>query len=60
MKESRQNYREIRVQDDNITENTNPSSPVIFRNLVQVVAYMQSQKTQRKLERRYVYVNKVQ
>ena len=39
MKESRQNDREIRVQDDNIMENTNVRSPVPFRNLLYVVAY---------------------
>ena len=54
MKESRQNDRVIRVQDDNITENTNARSPLTFINLLYVAAYMQSQKTQRKLERRFV------
>ena len=34
MKESRQNYRKIRVQDDNITEYTNAESPLTFRNLL--------------------------
>ena len=54
MKERRQNDREIRVQDDSITENVNTRSPLTFRNFLYVVAYMQSQKTQRKLERRLV------
>ena len=49
-----QNSREIRVQDDNITENTNATSPLTFRNLLQVVAYIQSQKTQRELQRSVV------
>ena len=30
MKESRLNYRKIRVQDDSITENTNARSPLTF------------------------------
>ena len=34
MKESRQNYREIRVCDDNKMENTNARSPLTFRNLL--------------------------
>ena len=34
IKESRQNYREIRVQDDNIAENTNTRFPLTFRNLL--------------------------
>ena len=38
MKEMRQNCREIRVQDDKITENANAISPLTFRNLLQVVA----------------------
>ena len=42
MEESRQNNREIRVQDDKIKENTNARSPLTFRNLLRVVAYMQS------------------
>ena len=54
MKESRESYREIRVQDDGISENTNARSPLTFRNLLYVVPYMQSQKTQRKLERRFL------
>ena len=54
MKESRQNNRQIRVQDDNITENTNARSQLTFGNLVYVVVYMQSQKTQRNLEKRFV------
>ena len=32
MKESRRNDREIRVQDNSITENTNARSPLTFRN----------------------------
>ena len=47
MKESGQNDREIRVQDDNITENTNARSPLILRSLLYVIAYMQSQKTKK-------------
>ena len=54
MKESRQHDREIRPHDDNITENTNKRSPLTFRNLLYVVAYIQRQKTQRKRERRFV------
>ena len=54
MKERKQNDKEIRVQDDNITENTNARSPLTFRNLVYVIAYMQIQKAQIKLERRFV------
>ena len=50
MKESRQNDREIRVQDDSIMENTNASSPLAFRNLLYVVVYMQSQKTKKARE----------
>ena len=50
MKESRQNNREIRVQDDNITETSNARSPLTFRNLLYVVAYMQSQKTKKARE----------
>ena len=38
MKESRQNDREIRIQDDNITENASEKSPLTFRNLLYVVA----------------------
>ena len=34
MKESRLNDREIRVQDDTITENTNARSLLIFRNFL--------------------------
>ena len=34
MKESRQNYREIRVPDDNLTENTNARFPLTFQNLL--------------------------
>ena len=45
MKERRQNDRGIRVQDDNITKNITAKSPLTFRNLLYVVAYMQSQKT---------------
>ena len=55
MKERRQNDREIRVQNDDIMENTNVRSPLAFRNLLYVVAYMQSQKIQRKLERDVLY-----
>ena len=54
MKDSRQNDRETRVQGDNITENTNARSLLTFRNLLYVVVYMQSQKTQTKLERRFL------
>ena len=32
MKESRQNYRGLRVLDDNITENTNARFPLTCRN----------------------------
>ena len=53
LKESRQINREIRVQDDNITENSNIISPLTFRNLPKAVAYMQSQRTERKLNRRF-------
>ena len=56
MKESRQNDNEIRVQEDNITENVRPKSTLTFTNLLNVVAYNQSQKTQGKLERRIVSV----
>ena len=34
MKESRQNYREITVQDVNIAETTEARSPLTFRNLL--------------------------
>ena len=34
LKERRQNYKEIRVQDDNIAENTNARSSLTFRNLL--------------------------
>ena len=34
MKERRQNDSEIRVQDDNITKNTNARFPLTFRNLL--------------------------
>ena len=54
MKESRQSDREVRVQDHNITENTNVRSPLTFRNLLHVVAYMQRQKMLRQLERCFV------
>ena len=55
MKESMQSDREMKIQDDNIIkENTNARSPLAFRDLSSVVAYMQSQKTQRELERRFV------
>ena len=54
MKESSQSDRKIRVQDDNITENTNVRSPLTFRKLLYVVAYMQSQKTPRKRKRHFV------
>jgi len=37
MKESRQSFRGIRVQDDNIMESTNARSPLTFRNLLYVV-----------------------
>ena len=33
MKDNRKNCREIRVQNDNITGNTNARSPLTFRNL---------------------------
>ena len=39
-----------------MTENTNARSPLTFRNLLFVLAYMQSTKTQRKLERRFIQV----
>ena len=58
MKESRQSDREIRVQEDKITDNTSVRSPLTFRNLLYVVAYTQSQKTQRKLEREVLYKSK--
>ena len=55
MKESMQSDREMRIQDDNIIkENANARSSLAFRDLTSVVAYMQSQKTQRELERRSV------
>ena len=50
MKESRKNAREIRVQDDNITENTNARFPLTFRNLLYVIAYIQSQRTKKARE----------
>ena len=56
VKESVQNYRKIRVQGDNITENTNARSPLTCRNLRLVVAYMQNRKTQRKLENCFVQI----
>ena len=34
MKERRQNYRKIRVQDDSITETTNAKSPLRFQNML--------------------------
>ena len=54
MEESRQNDREIRVQDDNITGKTNVRYQLTFRNLLYIVAYMQIQKTQGKLKRCFV------
>ena len=54
MKERRQNDREIRVEDDNIRENTTARSPLPYRNILYVLAYIQSQKTRRKLERHFV------
>ena len=50
MKENRQHDREIRVQDDSITENITARSPLAFRNLLYVVAHMQSQKTKKARE----------
>ena len=50
MKESRESGREIRVQNDDITENTNLRSPLKFRNLLYVVAYMQIQKAKKARE----------
>ena len=50
MKDSRQNNREIKAQDDNITENTNARSPLTFRNLLLVDAYMQIQETRKARE----------
>jgi len=47
MKESRQDDEEIRVQDDNITENVSARSPLTVRNLRYVVAYIQSQMTKK-------------
>ena len=44
MKKSRQNDGEIRVQDDNIKQNTNAKSPLAFKNLLYVAAYMQSKR----------------
>ena len=38
MKESRQNAREMRAQDDNITDNINARSPLTFKNLPYVDA----------------------
>ena len=38
MKESRENDKEIRVLDYNITKNTNARSPLTFRNLIYAVA----------------------
>ena len=37
MKERRQNHRDIRVQDDKITENTNARSPLALRNLLKLL-----------------------
>ena len=54
MKKSKQNDREIRVQDDSTTENLNARSLLTFRKLQLVDTYMQSQKTQRKVERRFL------
>ena len=45
---------EIRLQEDNIAENANVRSPLTLKNLLLVDAYMQIQKLQRKLERRFV------
>ena len=50
VKDSRQNNREIKAQDDNITENTNARSPLTFRNLLLVDAYMQIQETRKARE----------
>ena len=47
IKESRHSDREIRVQDDNITENINVRSPLTFRRLLYVVAYMKDTKKAR-------------
>ena len=55
MKESRQINRQIRVQEDKKSENTNAKSPLTFRHFLSVVAYMQIHKTQRKLERHFLY-----
>ena len=54
MKEGRRSSKEIIVQDDNIMENTSARFPLTFRILLLVDVYMQSQKTQRKLDRRFV------
>ena len=52
MKEIRQNDGKIKVQDDNITENINARFNI--QKFLYVVACVQSQKTQRKLERHFV------
>ena len=44
MKESKQSEREIKVQDDITTESTNLRSPLTFRNLLYVVAYMKAKR----------------
>ena len=43
-------FTPLRIQDDNIAENTTARSPIIFRKLQYVVAYMQNQKAQRNVE----------
>ena len=35
---------EIRVQDDNITENTNARTPLTFRNLLLVYTYIKDKR----------------
>ena len=48
MKESRQNYRGIRVLDDNITENTNARPPVTCRNFAKSCCVFAKPKNARK------------
>ena len=40
MKDNMQNDSEIRIQEDNITENISPRSTLTFRNLLFVVSYI--------------------
>ena len=56
MKEIRQKYGEIGVQDDNITENATVRSPLTFRRFTVCCCLDAKPKTQRKLERHFVQV----